>query len=388
VLDTLPVVAELNDDLTGRGGTDSITYGRAAPGATYVWPFPTGTRAPVSGRVNDDLRLRLAPGLDAWVSAADAHPLPPGTPAPRATVGSLTLTPAPTLGRTTVRLPVGQRLPFQVEERDDGLRLRLYGAVGDLNWIRYGPVAQDSLVRRLEWRQEPGDQVVLDISLAAPLWGYRARWSQNDLLLEIRRPPPIDLAHPLKDRLIVVDPGHPPAGATGPTGLAERDANLAVALRLRDLLRNAGARVIMTREQDTPVDLWSRVKLADSVDADLLVSIHNNALPDGVNPFTNNGTSVFYNHPRSLPLARAIQTALVRELGLRDLGVARADLALARPAWMPAVLCEGLFMILPDQEHALRTPEGQEAYAKGVEEGIESYLRDVAAQLAGQQGAK
>jgi N-acetylmuramoyl-L-alanine amidase len=155
---------------------------------------------------------------------------------------------------------------------------------------------------------------------------------------------------------------------------------------LRDLLRNAGARVIMTREQDTPVDLWSRVKLADSVDADLLVSIHNNALPDGVNPFTNNGTSVFYNHPRSLPLARAIQTALVRQLGLRDLGVARADLALARPAWMPAVLCEGLFMMLPDQEHALRTREGQEAYAKGVEAGIESYLRDVAAQLEG--GAK
>lgn len=381
VLDTLPVVAELNDDLNGRGGTDSITYGRAAPGATYVWPFPTGTRALVSGRVNDDLRLRLAPGLDAWISAADAHPLPPGTPAPRATIGSLTLSPAPQLGRTSVRIPVGQRLPFQVEERDGGLRLRLYGAVGNLNWIRYGPVTQDSLVRRLEWHQEPGDQVVIDLSLAAPLWGYRARWDRNDLVLDIRRPPPIEPSHPLKDRLIVVDPGHPPAGATGPTGLAERDANLAVALRLRDRLRDAGARVIMTREQDTPVDLWSRVKLTDSVDADLLVSIHNNALPDGVNPFTNNGTSVFYNHPRSLPLARAIQAALLRHLGLRDLGVARADLALARPAWMPAVLCEGLFLMLPDQEHALRTQEGQEAYAKGVAEGIEAYLREVAAQV-------
>ena len=44
----------------------------------------------------------------------------------------------------------------------------------------------------------------------------------------------------------------------------------------------------------------------------MLVSIHNNALPDGVNPFTNNGTSVYYNQPRSVPLARAIQAALVR----------------------------------------------------------------------------
>jgi hypothetical protein len=34
------------------------------------------------------------------------------------------------------------------------------------------------------------------------------------------------------------------------------------------------------------------------------------------------------------------------------------------------VLCEGLFMTLPDQEAALRTKEGQELYAKGVYDGI------------------
>jgi N-acetylmuramoyl-L-alanine amidase len=157
--------------------------------------------------------------------------------------------------------------------------------------------------------------------------------------------------------------------------MREADANLAVAVRLGELLRDAGARVVMTRESDVPVDLWPRVRLADSLGADLLISIHNNALPDGVNPFTNNGTSVFYNHPRSLPLARAIQRALVRRLGVRDLGVGRADLALARPTWMPAVLCEGLFMILPDQEHALRTPEGRELYARGVLEGIQEFLK-------------
>jgi len=133
----------------------------------------------------------------------------------------------------------------------------------------------------------------------------------------------------------------------------------------------------MTRTGAAPVELGARVRLADSLDAELLVSIHNNALPDGVNPFTNNGTSVFYNQPRSLPLARAIQRALVRRLGLRDLGVGRGDLALARPTWMPAVLCEGLFMTLPDQEAALRSREGQELYAKGVYDGITDYLKSV-----------
>jgi N-acetylmuramoyl-L-alanine amidase len=131
----------------------------------------------------------------------------------------------------------------------------------------------------------------------------------------------------------------------------------------------------MTRLADSAVDLWPRVKLAEAANADLLVSIHNNALPDGVNPFTNNGTTVFYNHLRSVPLARGVQRALVRQLGLRDLGIARGDLALIRSPWMPSVLCEGFFLMMPEQEAALRTPEGQARYADGVFEGVRGFLQ-------------
>ena len=80
LLDTLPVAAELDDDTTGTGITDSITLGRAVPGGTYDWFFPTGTRATVTGRRNDDLRLRLSPDAEAWVPAIDARPLAPGGP--------------------------------------------------------------------------------------------------------------------------------------------------------------------------------------------------------------------------------------------------------------------------------------------------------------------
>ena len=44
--------------------------------------------------------------------------------------------------------------------------------------------------------------------------------------------------------------------------------------------------------------------MSEAQDADVLISIHNNALPDGVNPFTNNGTSVFYNHVARVRRAR------------------------------------------------------------------------------------
>jgi hypothetical protein len=60
LLDSLPRVVELNDDTAGTGLTDSLTVGRARPGATYHWFFPTGTRAVATGRLGEDLRIRLS----------------------------------------------------------------------------------------------------------------------------------------------------------------------------------------------------------------------------------------------------------------------------------------------------------------------------------------
>lgn len=372
LIDTFPQLVEFNDDTAHKGNVDSMTVGRTRPGATYHWFFPTGTRTVATGRLGDDLRVRLSRGQDAWVSVADAVPLAPGIPAVRATIGSITTTPRP--DRLVLRIPASQRVPFRMEEERSRLTLRLYHALSDINWTRYGP--PDPYVSDIRWLQQ-GDDVLLTIDLTSPVWGYRARWNGNDLMLEVRRPPVVNPARPLQGRLVVVDPGHPPLGATGPSGMREAEANLAVALILRDLLQQDGARVLMTRTTNVNVSLDGRTRFADSADAELLVSIHNNALPDGVNPFTNNGTSVYYNQPRSLPMAAAVQRELVRRLGIRDLGVGRGDLAMVRPTWMPSILTEGLFMMIPEQEAALADPRGQRLYAVAVRDGLEAFLRGV-----------
>jgi N-acetylmuramoyl-L-alanine amidase len=89
----------------------------------------------------------------------------------------------------------------------------------------------------------------------------------------------------------------------------------------------------------------------------------------------SNGTGTYFFHPQSEPLARAVQKGMVRSMGLRDLGVYYDNLAVVRETWMPAVLCEGAFVIVPEQEAAMRQPEGQRAYARGVAEGLEAYFR-------------
>jgi len=369
---TFPHVVVLNDDTAHTGTTDSVSAGRAVPHGTYNWFFPTGTVAVESGRWNDEVRLQLSRAAVAWVSAGDVVALAPGTPPPRGVVGSVRLASGPK--SVTLRVPLPARLPFQVTERDRSVTLRLYGGASDINWMQYG--GTDPLVTHMRYAQPAADEVTITLELSRHVWGYRTRWDGRDLLLEIRRPPRIDPVRPLAGRTIVLDPGHPPLGAKGPTGLWEPVATLAVALKTKALLEHAGATVLLTRTDSTPLDLYPRTRFAEQHDADVLVSIHANALPDGVNPFTNNGTSVYYFHPRSALLARELDRALVAELGVRDLGMGRGDYALVRPTWMPAALTEGLFMMLPDQEAMLAGEDGQGRYARGLVRGIENFLRD------------
>ena len=373
-ISTPPTAVSLDDDLDRRGGTDRITIGRAFPIGTYTWFLPQGTRTRADMRIGDQVRLRLSADAVAWVPVSDVHRAPAPDDARHAIMGSPSLT--RDSGRTRLRIPLTRPAAHSVDETARGLTITLFDVVSDANWTRYG--ANQRLVELLTWKQDAEDRVTLSVTFERPLWGWRVHVDGNDLVFEFREPPPIDANRPLAGRRIVIDPGHPPGGACGPTGLCEPEANLNVAVVVRELLVAGGATVIMTRTGPADVALWPRVALADSVDADLLVSIHNNAFPDGVNPFANGGTSTFFNHPHALALARAVQARLVANLGLPDLGVARGDLALTRPTWYPAILAEGLHMMFPDQEAALRTIAGQRRYASGVVEGITAFLHDAA----------
>jgi N-acetylmuramoyl-L-alanine amidase len=213
------------------------------------------------------------------------------------------------------------------------------------------------------------------ISLRGPAYGFLAVWHDSVFTMRVRRPPTIDATDPLKGLTIAVDPGHPPIGATGPTGLWEPIPTLAVGLKVRDMLAARGVNVVMTRSDSLPVDLNLRGTIARRANANALVSIHLNALPDGQNPYTNQGTTTFYFYGQAEPLARATHQALLAQLSLPDKGVIRRNLAVIRPTWMPSILCEGAFIMMPDQEAAMRTPEYQERYAKGIVDGLDAYFR-------------
>jgi N-acetylmuramoyl-L-alanine amidase len=346
--------------------------GRNDIAGPYHYFWPEGTVLSVTGERNGMLRVRLGPDRVAWVPAGELQLLADGAPPPSAAVGDVRLYPEAT--HIDVRLPMAARLPFEVVVEGDVIHLDVFGAVSRSNFFQYGRL--DPLVERAGWSQPANHVYRVSVWLTSPAWGFDSFFdSTGSIVLRIRRPPRIDPAAPLRNLRVVVDAGHGGGdrATRGPTGFTEADANLAVSLALRELLEERGAEVVMTRTDDETVPLGDRPRIATEADGHLLVSVHNNAFPDGVDPWANHGTSVYYFHPQSAELARWLQLELLDELGTRDLGIGRADLALVRPSWMPAVLSETLFMMIPEHEAALADPTVQRRIAAAHVRALEAF---------------
>lgn len=353
--------------------TDKVIYARTIVDGTYKWMLLPGTVLEVTGSRQGFMRVRLDETLDVWVDSNDLALLPEGTALPRRVTGGFRV--LPDKEWVDLIIGTGERPAFLVESESHALKLTLYGV--QANPAISPIIGNDTLIQKISWDQLSNDRVQLKLSLSEPAFGWLALWdnARGSLVLRVRRTPKIDVNNPLRGITIAVDPGHPPIGATGPTGLYEGDAVFPVGMKLVDMLKERGANAFSTRTSLAPLGLTERSVAARRADAHLFVSIHLNGLPDGVNPYTNNGTSTLFFHNASEPLARFIQQELMKRFGLRDLGVHYQNLAVARPTWYPSALAEGLFLMIPEQESAMRDEEFQKKYAQGLLVGIERYLR-------------
>jgi len=228
----------------------------------------------------------------------------------------------------------------------------------------------------------PMTRIALDTTRVV---GFSVSAEANKLTLELRLPR--SATGVLADKTIVVDAGHggTSTGALGhgPNGITyEKNCTLAISLKLRDLLEAAGVRVVMARDKDVDVDLYDRPKLANNINADLFVSIHNDS--NGV-PNSTSGTTTYYhmNDPSSRALAACIQEQVVAVSGLPSHG-ARSDgtlyahgLAVLRMTTMPAVLCEVAFINNSRDRACLTDPDFQQRVAQAIFNGLKNYVEGV-----------
>ena len=355
--------------------TDRVVTGYAARGGIERWFLFAGTVVKVTGTRGADAFVELDSSQTVRIARSDLDTLAMSyRPVARR---ALAFRVNPSESWTDIAIPLNEKPAYLVMQGDSTLTLILYGTAGPSSRAVTTTPPAESYVRSLTATPR-GRQMQYSFVLRGPVYGYQPLWENGLLTFRIRRPPAIDASSPLQGLTITVDPGHPPIGATGPTGFWEPEATLPIGLRTKALLEAKGATVLMTRTTPEAVALNNRPALARRANAHAFVSIHLNAVPDGVNPLRVDGTATYHYHPHSRPLAETTQQALVQELALRDNGVKRDNFAVVRLTWMPAVLAEGAFIIVPQQEAALRTPEYQERYARGVVTGLENYFRSLA----------
>ncbi|WP_028909695.1 N-acetylmuramoyl-L-alanine amidase [Prevotella sp. AGR2160] len=222
---------------------------------------------------------------------------------------------------------------------------------------------------------------------------------------------------------LVIDAGHG-GHDTGALGVIsqEKNINLSVALAFGRLVeRNCpDVKVIYTRKTDVFIPLMERANIANRNNADLFISVHTNALPqgkiargfetytlgmhrakdnldvamrensvismekgykstyEGFDPKSSESYIMFefiqgHNMERSVQLAQMIQTAVCRDANRPDKGVHQAGFLVLRETSMPSCLIELGFITTPDEEEYLNTDDGVSRIAQGIFEAFQQY---------------
>ena len=190
--------------------------------------------------------------------------------------------------------------------------------------------------------------------------------------------------------VIVIDAGHGGEdGGASANGLLEKDINLSIALKLRDMLTISGYKVIMTRDSDVSVydstadttrekkvsDLKNRAEMINSSQNNILVSIHQNKFEQS----QYFGTQMFYskNDPKSAVLAEELRksvTGMLQPDNKRELKQADSNIYILDKAQVPAVIVECGFLSNEEEAKKLADSDYQQKMAFSIYSGIIGYM--------------
>ncbi|HHV79106.1 MAG TPA: N-acetylmuramoyl-L-alanine amidase [Firmicutes bacterium] len=187
---------------------------------------------------------------------------------------------------------------------------------------------------------------------------------------------------------IVIDPGHGGSdpGAIAVNGRPEKESNLAVALKVWELLQGSDVQVILTRTTDSDVSLAERCKLANKLQADAFISLHADWSP---NAGTKGHHAICSIHAKpgegGHKLATLLVTALTEHTGraafhkgvwqrASDKVPGRDYYAVIRDTAMPAVILERGFLSNSEDAALLFNAEFLDKQAQAVAEAVKLYF--------------
>lgn len=212
---------------------------------------------------------------------------------------------------------------------------------------------------------------------AKPQPAAAERYPKLEYAKDAAKAPPTN--RPPERITVVVDPGHggSDTGALSPHAHCEKEANLLMALAVRDALAKRGYRVVMTRERDVALELYDRPKVAHANDADAFISIHHNAPPADRDPREFRYTAVFAWNEIGTALAKAVNRRMAEALAgeIRNNGVPHANFAVTRNPEIPSCLVEVDFLTSPEGEEAVWDGKRRLRIAEAIADGFSDWCR-------------
>ncbi|MBO0993701.1 N-acetylmuramoyl-L-alanine amidase [Bacillus sp. SD088] len=172
---------------------------------------------------------------------------------------------------------------------------------------------------------------------------------------------------------IVIDPGHGGVdpGSIGLNNVFEKDMTMTTANVVAQKLRDAGATVIMTRDNDYFVSLENRTQISRDYNTHVFISLHYNA-----HSAHNVGgiETHYYTGGNSYKLAKEVQAELESSTPLRGRGIQQSAFQVIRENNAPSILVELGFITNPNELAFIQTQEYQNNVANGIVEGIRHYF--------------
>jgi len=175
-------------------------------------------------------------------------------------------------------------------------------------------------------------------------------------------------------KLIVIDAGHggKDPGTIGYSKTQEKGFNLSVVLKIQALLQNdPNMEVVLTRDDDTFIELGERGPIANRLGADAFISVHANSVE---NSPSASGTESYYYEAASKAFTQVMHKHLLKATGFKDRGVKQASFKVLRDTQMISVLLESGFISNPTEEAALFTDEMQQKIAQAIVDALNEYF--------------
>lgn len=180
---------------------------------------------------------------------------------------------------------------------------------------------------------------------------------------------------PLSESIIVIDPGHggTDSGALGiDQSHEEKNYTLKTSKAIETKLDQAGAKVIMTRNNDSFVDLAPRPQIANKSNADAFISIHYDS--SDTNNSGTGDTTYYYHDNGSIQLAQAINKQLINYIPLYNRGVKFANYQVLRDNKRPAILIEGGYINTDSDFKVLSSSSYPKKVSTAVYKGLTNFL--------------